>query len=205
MAPGASPFARLKFPVATPRLLLELPSLRRAREYPPLLGDPQVSRWLLRVPFPYRVSDARGFILRAGRTRSEGTDLALALVDRATDRLVGGIGIHGIEWKHGHGEIGYWIGRPYWGYGYASEAVQGLVAVSFRSLRLHRVEAGIFRGNSGSENVLRKAGFSPEGVRRESFRKEGAWIDDMLFGLTRSEWLRWKSGPGRAQRSAPRE
>jgi [ribosomal protein S5]-alanine N-acetyltransferase len=189
-------------PLLTPHLRLEQPSMRRIEEYPPLLGDRSVSRWLLRVPSPYRRSDAREHVLRARRRRREGTDLALAIVDRATDCLIGGIGLHGIDVEHGHGEIGYWIGRPYWGRGYASEAVGAVVDACFLVLRLHRVEAGVFRGNSGSENVLRKAGFHPEGVRREAFLKDGAWMDDLLFGLTETDWRRRRSQPHRVRRTS---
>ena len=204
MVPTVPPLDTLPIPITTARLRLEHPSLRRVEEFRPLLNDREVSRWLLRVPWPYRRSDAREFIARARRRRRAGTDLALMIIERESDRLIGGIGVHGIESVHRHAEIGYWLGRPFWGRGYASEAVEALVAGCFRSLRFHRVEAGVFRGNAGSENVLRKAGFVPEGVRREAFFKDGVWKDDLLFGITEAEWSRRRptSGRSRASRSS---
>ena len=193
MPASASRLDSLTIPIVTDRLRLEYPSVGRLEEYPPLLGDRAVSRWLLRVPYPYRRSDAQAHLLRARRTRRAGTDLALAIVQKSSDRLIGGIGLHGIDWGHLHGEVGYWLGRPYWGVGYASEAVGALVDLAFRDLKFHRVEAGIFRGNAGSENVLRKAGFAVEGIRREAFHRNGVWKDDVLFGITESDWRRRRS------------
>lgn len=193
MTTGLGRLAALSIPFTTDRLRLELPSFRRIDEYRPLLNDKAVSRWLLRVPWPYRRSDAREHVLRARRTRRAGTNLALAIVELGSDHLIGGIGLHGLEWEHGHAEIGYWLGRPYWGHGYASEAVAALLKVCFSELKLHRVEAGVFRGNQASENVLRKAGLSLEGVRREAFFKEGVWKDDLFFGITVDEWRRRKA------------
>jgi RimJ/RimL family protein N-acetyltransferase len=199
----ARPTSRVSLPIRSERLRLEAPSLRRIDEYRPLLNDREVSRWLLRVPWPYRPADARSHILRARRTRRLGTDLALAIIEQASDRLVGGIGLHHVELEHRHAEIGYWLGRPFWGKGYGSEAVETLLRVCFDDLRLHRVEAGVFRGNARSQHVLEKAGFLAEGNRREAFLKRGVWQDDLLFGLLESEWRRRRSKSVRSGRAAP--
>ena len=190
--------AALSIPVTTERLRLEHPSLRRADEYPPLLDDRAVSRWLLRVPWPYHRSDAVAHVLRARRRRRSGTHLALAIIELDSDRLIGGIGLYHLEGEHRHAEVGYWLGRPYWGQGFASEALGAVLRAGFVDLRLHRVEAGVFPGNAASEHVLRKAGFVAEGIRREAFFKGGVWVDDLLFGLTVTEWRRTRSRRGHA-------
>ena len=183
-------FEAIHLPIETPRLHLVTPTARFVREYRTLLNDEGVSKWLLRVPFPYRARDGAEFVQRARRSWRSGEALALTIVHGTTGHVIGGIGLHGISWEHRHAEVGYWIGRPHWGLGYASEAVGALLTESFETLHLHRVEAGVFRGNSGSVNVLRKAGFRPEGVRREAFWRRGEWLDDLAFGLTESEWRR---------------
>jgi RimJ/RimL family protein N-acetyltransferase len=187
-------------PISTARLRLERPSVRHLDEYRPLLNDRAVSRWLLRVPWPYKRSDTRAHILRARRGRRAGTDLALAIISKGSGRLIGGIGLHHLDSDHQHGEIGYWLGRAYWGQGFGSEAVEAMLRLCFGELQLHRVEAGVFHGNAASENVLRKAGFLAEGTRREAFLKHGVWKDDLLFGMTQAEWRRRTSRRKRTNR-----
>jgi [ribosomal protein S5]-alanine N-acetyltransferase len=200
--PRASRLDSLAIPIETKRLRLERPSLRRLKEYRPLLNDRAVSQWLLRVPWPYHRADARAYILRSVRGRRAGTDLLLAIVERESGRLIGGIGLHHLDWEHHNGELGYWLGRPYWGRGYGTEAAEAIVRIGFEQLHLHRLDAGLFRGNSASEHLLRKLGFAKEGLRRESFRKRGVWKDDLLFGLLEREWGRAR--PRRARRARMR-
>jgi [ribosomal protein S5]-alanine N-acetyltransferase len=178
--------------------------MRRLDEYRRLLNNSDVSRWLLHVPWPYVRADAHAHVLRARRNRRAGTDLALAIIEPGSDRLIGGIGLHRIDLEHRHAEIGYWLGQPFWGQGYGSEAVESLLRVGFEELRLHRIGAGLFRGNARSQHVLEKAGFLAEGHRREVFFKRGAWKDELWFGLLESEWRRGRSTPIRTVRAGPR-
>ncbi|HYK94155.1 MAG TPA: GNAT family N-acetyltransferase [Thermoplasmata archaeon] len=181
-----SPLVGLRLPIKTRRLRLELPRASQVDEYVALLGDFEVSRWLLHVPYPYRKRDARRLIARARSARRGGSALILAVVDKRTGRQVGDIRLTHLDWTHRGGELGYCIGRPYWGNGYATEAASALVRVAFRQLRLHRLEACVFRGNRRSARLLTKLGFRREGTRREAFHLRGAWVDDIVFGLVRS-------------------
>ncbi len=86
------------------------------------------------------------------------------------------------------GELGYWIGRPYWGQGFASEAAGAMVQYAFTGRGLHRVYAHHMIGNPASGRVLRKAGMRQEGVLRQHFRKDGMFHDVVVYGLLREEW-----------------
>ncbi len=80
-------------------------------------------------------------------------------------------------------EIGYWIGEPYWGKGYATEAVRLLIKFAFKELNLLRVYANIYEYNIGSMKVLEKVSFEKEAVIKSSVIKEGKIIDEYLYSI----------------------
>ncbi|WP_165043390.1 GNAT family N-acetyltransferase [Dysgonomonas sp. ZJ709] len=84
-------------------------------------------------------------------------------------------------------EIGYWIGEPYWGKGFATEAVKLLLNVAFNKLGLLRVYAYIFEYNSASMRVLEKSGFKKEAIIKSSIIKEGKIFDEHLYSIRKDE------------------
>jgi RimJ/RimL family protein N-acetyltransferase len=80
-------------------------------------------------------------------------------------------------------EIGYWIGEPYWGKGYATDAVRLLLKFAFDELGLLRVYANIYEYNIGSMKVLEKVGFEKEAIIKSSVIKEGKVIDEYLYSI----------------------
>jgi len=80
-------------------------------------------------------------------------------------------------------EIGYWIGEPYWGRGYATDAVRQCLKFAFEELNLLRVYANIYEYNTGSMKVLEKVGFEKEAVIKSSVIKEGKIIDEHLYSI----------------------
>lgn len=111
-----------------------------------------------------------------------------AVVLKATDEPVGSCGImfsnslHTAEMKQGEAEIGYWIGKPYWGQGLIPEAVRALLSRCFNNLHLDTVWCGYYEGNIKSKRVCEKSRFkyhhtnngitSPLGdIRTEHFYK----------------------------------
>ncbi|MDL2224253.1 GNAT family N-acetyltransferase [Bacteroides sp. 519] len=83
-------------------------------------------------------------------------------------------------------EIGYWIGEPYWGKGYATETVRLLLNFAFEALNLLRVYANIYEYNIGSMKVLEKVGFEKEAVIKSSVIKEGKIIDEHLYSIRKT-------------------
>ncbi len=83
--------------------------------------------------------------------------------------------------------LGYWLGAAYWSRGFMTEAVVAVCSHAFDVLNLHRIEASVFLSNPASSAVLRKAGFSSEGVRRASAYKYGEWIDELVWARLRTD------------------
>jgi RimJ/RimL family protein N-acetyltransferase len=123
------------------------------------IGDEQVARNLGRVPWPYSLADAQSFLARPADPC-----LPSCLITERTASaplLVGGCGLHRRE--SGAIEHGYWIARPHWGRGIATEAARAIVGIA-RALRLPALDAGHFLDNPASGRVLEKLGFTPTGI-----------------------------------------
>ena len=88
---------------------------------------------------------------------------------------------------HQHAELGYWIGVPYWGRGFATEAAGAVAALGFESLGLHRIFAHVHAGNIASQRVLEKIGMRHEGRSREHVRKWDLFVDCENYGLLADE------------------
>jgi ribosomal-protein-alanine N-acetyltransferase len=89
----------------------------------------------------------------------------------------------------GRGDIGYWVGEPFQGKGYATKAVARALAIAFGEMGMEKVEACAFLGNRASRRVLEKCGFRDEGIVRKAVLKRGRWLDEWLLGITREDWL----------------
>ncbi len=125
------------------------------------IADEAIVRNLAQAPWPYRLADAESFL-----TRERGPLDAACLIflrEQGAPRLVGGIGFGPMPGSVGVREFGYWIARPYWGRGFATEAGRALLANARDTLRLKRLDAGHFVDNPASGRVLVKLGFAPTG------------------------------------------
>ncbi|RZS88378.1 ribosomal-protein-alanine N-acetyltransferase [Phyllobacterium myrsinacearum] len=113
-----------------------------------------------------------------------GTAHPFFLFHNSDSRLLGGITLGNIRRGVGqNGMIGYWMGAPYAGRGYMSEALRLLISHAFTKVRLHRLEAACIPSNERSIRLLEKAGFQREGLLRSYLKINGMWQDHLLFSL----------------------
>lgn len=173
-------------PVTTDRLVLRAFARIDAPAVAELAGDAEVSRYLLHVPYPYPRELAAGWIGGHADTWLAGAGPTWA-IERRADRVL--LGTVSLRWtaRHGRAELGYWLGRPHWGQGYASEAALAALRWAFGVLGVDRVCAQHLGGNERSARVLRGLGMQPEGVRRQHLRKGGALHDVHLYARLRSD------------------
>jgi len=142
----------------TQRLLLRPGWRDDAAALTAAIGEYAIVSKLARAPWPYSLADAEAFLA------AEPGPLPNALIfarTRGAPRLVGGIGL---DQTDAGVELGYWIARPYWGLGFATEAARAVVEMADNSLRLPHLVAGHFADNPASAHVLRKLGFEPTGT-----------------------------------------
>ena len=126
---------------------------------------------LARVPWPYREEHARAWIARPQCSRLPGL---LVTLPNERGRIVGGCGLQGFE---NHVEVGYWTAPEYWGRGYATEALKGLLSLA-RVVGHERLVARNALDNPASGQVLHKAGFRPTDALARSTARRGAGSKD---------------------------
>jgi len=174
---------RIDVNLDTARLRIRAYSEADIAELVPLIGAREVAATTGRIPHPYTVEDARDFLAKIEIDR----EVSMAVTLRDSGGLIGGIGLRLAE-EHQHAELGYWLGVPYWGRGYATEAAREMLRYGFDDLRLHRIFASHFKNNPASGGVLRKIGMGYEGCQREHVRKWDQFVDSELYGILRREW-----------------
>ena len=116
-----------------------------------------------------------------------GRSLDLAIVIQKTVKLCGAIRLH-INSNYNNAELGYWLGVPYWGQGYCTEAASRAIAYGFESLNLHRIYASHLTRNPASGRVLQKIGMIHEGCLRQHIKHWEVYEDYAIYGILASEW-----------------
>lgn len=170
----------------TSRLMLRPFSLADAPAVQQLAGDWQVAATTLTIPHPYADGVAVEWI-RSHPSQYEagqGVIFAIALPDNT---LIGSIGL-GVIQEFQLAELGYWVGVPYWGKGYCTEAAKTLVDFGFQVLGLNRIQSTHFSQNPASGRVMQKIGMQKEGYRPQHTLRWGKFQDIVLYGILRQDW-----------------
>jgi len=160
------------FPFTTVRLTLRPLRMADAPRVGSFANDPEIARYTANIPYPYPKGLAEVWIAETQRNFSSGTDYALAVAWRDTDALIGVIGLKIEDYAMG-GELGYWIARPFWRRGLATEACRAMVVLAFNRMGLPKLWAGVRDGNEGSLKVLRNLGFVDRGEMDYNFPAHG--------------------------------
>jgi len=177
----------------TRRLTLRPYKLADVPALVPLIGAREVAATTLRIPHPYTEELAREFIALTEKDQASGRCVRFGLFLRGGGALCGGVGLQ-IEPEHRRAELGYWIGVPHWGHGYATEAAMEALKYGFETLELHRIFASHFAGNNASGKVLQKIGMRPEGCLRAHILKWGKFLDLEMYGMLAADWKAQFSG-----------
>lgn len=143
------------------------------------LASPEIASTTLNIIYPYPQGAAESWIHTHPKESATGTSLTWAIT-LADDAQIGAIGLH-LAPQHARGEIGYWLGVPYWNKGYTTEAAKLVTAYGFDTLNLHRIQATCLPRNVGSSRVMEKAGLTFEGVLRGYNQRDGDFEDIAMY------------------------
>ena len=152
-----------------------------------LVSDPEVARFV-RFEAHRTPAETRWFLESVERHYRRGDPFAWAIVRRDDDRLIGSCGFVSQAGERQSAEIGYWLGKPYWGQGYAVEAAQALVRFGFEQMDLERVEAKCFLENRPGQRVIEKLGMKFEGTDRSEMIK-GEYPELRVYSIAKHEWF----------------
>lgn len=159
--------------LSTRRLTLQPLVRQDATRIARLINDIEVARWLTNVPHPYTTADADAFL------------------DRQKDTAGHTYGIHGTEGFMGVvsivKQLGYWLGRPFWGQGVMSEAARAVVDAYFKA-EAGALSSGYLLGNGASARILEKLGFERTEIIESPVPSLGQTVANQQMRLTRSRW-----------------
>jgi ribosomal-protein-alanine N-acetyltransferase len=149
------------------------------------MNDPEVIRFL-ECRFATNSMDAiKDSVNKILRDRDS---IFLAIMLKNENRHIGNIKIGPINRIHRFADVGLLIGeRDCWGKGYATEALRLVKHYAFKTLNLHKLTAGCYEVNKGSEKAFKKAGFTVEGVRKKHRYCDRIYVDTIIFGLLNDE------------------
>jgi RimJ/RimL family protein N-acetyltransferase len=148
--------------------------------------DDQIAQWT-RVPLNYSESDGRAFLLQRYDMAFAGLAAPFAIVRAPDGDLLGSISLMRIAWQHQRAEVGYWLAREARGQGHATRAVELICAWGFATLGLERIDLLAATGNSASQHVAKRSGFTREAVLRSYMQATFERQDMVAFGLLASE------------------
>ena len=177
-----SPARRERTPAVleTERLVLRAPCPNDAGALARLINDRRIAVNTARIPYPYSVKDADQFIAAVNRQGGEA-----AFLITLDGELIGGCGV---AQSDSGPELGYWVGVPFWGQGFATEAARAVIDHAFGNLGREVLEAGARVSNPASRRVLEKCGFQWTGVRLAKVRAINSAAPADRFRLDRRLW-----------------
>jgi RimJ/RimL family protein N-acetyltransferase len=147
-----------------------------------------IARWTLVLPYPYPKDGAIKHIRQQQRLWRLGKAYSFAILSQETGRPIGAVAINRVDTKHQCAEVGYWLGKKYWGKGLMTEALRLLLQFGFEELKLHRIYAMAMGPNTGSRRVLEKCRFTQEGILRQAVLRYGKRQDFINYGILRTEY-----------------
>lgn len=174
------------------RLILRTPVFQDAPALADALSDFDISKNLATVPCPYTQNDARIYVAKAVEELANGQSHRFVIRRKTDDGLVGCCGLH---LKGGTYSLGYWIAKPLWRQGYASEAAARLVDYAFDDLDVAELAAGWYHDNGVSGLILAKLGFKAVGVEKQHCTARGYDVLCNRTMLTREDYEQTRQQP----------
>ena len=166
----------------TERLVLRPFQLQDAAEVQRLSGDWAVAEMTTNIPHPYEDGMAEIWIATHPEMLDSGQGVVWAITLRDGGELAGAMSLFNMQTAH-QAELGFWIGRPFWGHGYCTEAAEAAIQHAFATLGLTRIHAVHMSKNPASGRVMQKLGMTYEGTRRSHLKARGTLHDLVQYGI----------------------
>jgi ribosomal-protein-alanine N-acetyltransferase len=177
----------IEYTLETNRLILRPFKLEDAPIVQELCGDIEIARTTLLIPFPYPNGAAESWIISNQAAAEYEARFTFALVNIVDQNLLGCITLS-IDKLHKRGELAYWIGRAFWGLGFATEAAKCVVSFGFNTIRLNKIWAAAMTKNPASSQVMYKVGMQYEGTFRQHILKWDTFEDLDFYGILKIDY-----------------
>ncbi|MGQ4666019.1 GNAT family N-acetyltransferase [Metabacillus halosaccharovorans] len=167
----------------TVRLILQPFKKEDAFRIRDLANDKELAD-ILGLPHPYELEYAKDWIAMQPEQIKNGVEYPLTITFKESYEIIGTITIR-IDKSNNKGELGYWIGKDYWGNGIATEAVNKIIDFGFNQLNLNKIWASAITRNIASKIVLEKAGLQKEGTLKQNRLLHNEFD---VYGILRTEY-----------------
>lgn len=168
--------------IDTKRLILRPFAISDSEEVQRLAGAKEIYETTSNVPHPYEDGMAEKWISTHASNFYHDLGVNLAITDRKETKLIGAIGLVANRQNY-RAELAYWIGHPYWGNGYCTEAALELIRYGFDQLKYHKITARHMETNPASGRAMEKAGMKKEGVIQDDVFKDGKFHTTIVYGI----------------------
>ncbi len=175
--------------VGSKRLSLRRISAGDVDELYVIFSDPEVMRYWSTPPLSDREAADR-LLTEINEGFESKSMLKWGITLLENDKLIGTTTLYNLDFSNRRCELGYALGRAYWGKGYMQEALYATLGFAFDTLDMRRIEADVDPRNVASVRALERLGFRREGFLRERWQVDGEIQDALFFGLLRGQWIR---------------
>jgi ribosomal-protein-alanine N-acetyltransferase len=182
--------SELPLELATKRLTLRPYTLDDVDEMWPHVSDPMLPKQMSWTAHQSK-DETRGFV--AGCIKGVGDNTGVVWTIRHDGEFVGAIGLANIRfqfaaWRIDRAELGYWIGIPFWGRGFMTEAAAEVVRFGFETIGLHKITVGCLDGNVASQKIIERLGFRFIGRHEDDVWRDGVWQAHRRYELLASSY-----------------
>lgn len=174
--------------IETEQLILRPFSISDAPDISAYANNPNFGRFLASVPHPYTQKDGEKFIARRILEDADKSK-TWAITVRPDDKPMGGFSLRFRNSDKSVAEMGWSIAEAHWGKGLTTEGAQAIINAAFSHLpQMHKLTAGADLRNVGSWRIMEKIGMQREALFRQHVYFRDEWIDDVWYGILRSDW-----------------
>ena len=170
----------------TERLILNKHTMSDAPKVAELAGHKKIYETTLAIPHPYSEEQAVEWIKKLQSPETKIHEFAIRL--KETGELIGGIGLMPTD-SHPRAELGYWMGVPFWGQGFCTEAATRMLEYGFTEMERHRIMATHDIDNPASGAVMKKIGMTYEGTLRDHYYKDGKYRTNAVYSILKDEYF----------------
>ena len=178
----------------TKRLILRRMTMKDAQDIFEYSKDPEVALHVL-WDAQKDLSEAKEYCRFMMRRYRQDQPSSWGIIHKASGRLVGTIGYMEYREDHGSVEVGYSLARSLWNGGYMTEALSRVIAHTFETMDINRIEAQHELTNPSSGRVMEKCGMKKEGVLRQRLYNKGKYVDVALYAILHSDYMKGRHTP----------
>lgn len=183
-----NPYGMFAMPtLETQRLILRRITMRDAQDIFAYSRDSDVARHVL-WSAQKDISEAKDYCRFMAKRYRNDEPSSWGIIDKKTDKLVGTIGYMDYSEDNGSVEVGYSLAKWMWNGGYMTEALRRVIAYTFESMDINRIEAQHELDNASSGRVMEKCGMVKEGVLRQRLYNKGRYVDVALYAILREDY-----------------